>query len=593
MAMSHVPSVSQRLLRSTGLAAYVVLLSLACAPVAFAENASNPGKLQPEAPTLKCLGVYWLVAGDDNRNASVAVECRKADAPDGPWKKGLELFRVEKGSTLTLKPSENEWLFAGSIFDLDEGTEYELRLSLKDPDGGDTAKTLKLRTRSEPTAPKGMVERHVVPGDGGGTGTPDDPFKGLDEAVKRAQPGDLFLVHKGSYPADWKVACSGTQDKPIVFRGGVDGEALIEGPEKAVKPPGRGISAGDIHDVWFEKLSVRRVEYAIVAHRSQRIVVRRCHLYDVQYGFTCTNNDKTTEDFFLGDNVVEGPCTWPREKGIENPRGFQVGGRGHVICYNRVRGFADAIDTFHAKPCEAIDIYGNEISECTDDGIEMDYSERNTRCFRNRCTNVFQGISVQPIFGGPVYIFRNAMYNVVLEPFKMHNSPSGALMFHNTTVKKGMPLVLYSGEKVRNCVFRNNVFIGTDAKYAYETTAPMVDCDFDHDAFGGGPFGRFLKWNGKLYETFDDMVKKSPIEKHAVMVDPATAFASGIKQPADEKTQYDIQVNDLRLKEGCAAIDAGAVLPNINDGFQGKAPDIGAFELGEPLPHYGPRPEAK
>ena len=42
---------------------------------------------------------------------------------------------------------------------------------------------------------------------------------------------------------------------------------------------------------------------------------------------------------------------------------------------------------------------------------------------------------------------------------------------------------------------------------------------------------------------------------------------------------------------GAMTIDAGEVLPGFNDGFKGKAPDLGAYELGEELPHYGPRPE--
>jgi hypothetical protein len=45
----------------------------------------------------------------------------------------------------------------------------------------------------------------------------------------------------------------------------------------------------------------------------------------------------------------------------------------------------------------------------------------------------------------------------------------------------------------------------------------------------------------------------------------------------------------MALKAGCNAVDAGAVLPNINDGFTGAAPDLGAYELGQPLPAYGPR----
>jgi len=46
---------------------------------------------------------------------------------------------------------------------------------------------------------------------------------------------------------------------------------------------------------------------------------------------------------------------------------------------------------------------------------------------------------------------------------------------------------------------------------------------------------------------------------------------------------------DFRLKPGSPAIDAGVVLPTINDDFSGRAPDIGAYESGKPIPHYGPR----
>jgi hypothetical protein len=45
------------------------------------------------------------------------------------------------------------------------------------------------------------------------------------------------------------------------------------------------------------------------------------------------------------------------------------------------------------------------------------------------------------------------------------------------------------------------------------------------------------------------------------------------------------------LKNGGGAIDAGQPLPGINDGFAGKAPDLGAYELGQPLSMYGPKKE--
>ena len=112
--------------------------------------------------------------------------------------------------------------------------------------------------------------------------------------------------------------------------------------------------------------------FGIVAHGSQRIVVRRCHIHSVDYGFTATRNEPLTTDFFLADNVVEGPSTWPRTKGIEDVRGVQVTGTGHVVCYNRIRGFADAIDTFPSVRCAAIDFHNNDISEMTDDAISVD-----------------------------------------------------------------------------------------------------------------------------------------------------------------------------------------------------------------------------
>ena len=268
---------------------------------------------------------------------------------------------------------------------------------------------------------------------------------------------------------------------------------------------------------------------------------------------------------------------------------MQLTGSGIVVAYNRIRGFKDGMDTFPSRYCSAIDFHNNEVSECMDDGCEMDFSERNTRCYNNRFTNVFQGISEQPIFGGPTYIFRNALYNVRVEPFKLHHNgspqhgvdwaPSGALIFHNTVVKKDDPWILWAGAPVYNCVTRNNLFVG-NGRRAVDMEALMVECDFDYDGFGGGPWPVFMKWNKVWYKDLEEIKAKAPVEKHAVFVDAPTTFATGIDRPADVLKTFDFTKNDLRLKDGTAAIDAGEVLPNINDGFKGKAPDLGAYELG-------------
>jgi hypothetical protein len=52
---------------------------------------------------------------------------------------------------------------------------------------------------------------------------------------------------------------------------------------------------------------------------------------------------------------------------------------------------------------------------------------------------------------------------------------------------------------------------------------------------------------------------------------------------------YEASDFDFSLVRGSAAIDAGMVLPNVTDGFGGRAPDLGALERGKDSPHYGPR----
>ncbi len=547
-----------------------VLLCLAVAAPGLAENATKPIRLIEELPTLKCLGVRWLVAGDANRNARVEVAYRKAGTPD--WRKALDLFRVDpKGMRPAARPPEGQFLFAGSVFGLEEATDYEVKLSLKDPDGGDAEQVLRMRTWAEPKLPLHSSAIPVTPAD-------------FASALAKAKPGDVLRLAKGVYKGTFRPP-NGEPGKPVALVG-EDG-AIFNGDGKA-----NCIGAAGSHDVMLEGLAFRNATWALNFNASSRITVRRCTITDCEYGFVSQSNGDRQERILIADCTMKGPSAWPRAKGIENARGIQISGQGHVVCYNRIYGYADAIDTFSTYPCSSIDFYGNEISECTDDGIEMDYSEHNTRCFENRLTNCFQGISTQPIWGGPVYIFRNAIYNLGLETFKMHNNPSGALYFHNTSVKEGMPLVLYTGEPVTNFVTRNNLFIGTTANYGYENTARMRDCDFDYDGFGG-EWKVFLKWNTARYITMEECRDKAPVYKHALRVNPATLFASGLKPPADVKTQFDPKANDLRLKEGSDAIDAGVPLPNINDGFSGKAPDLGAYELGAALPRYGPRPQGQ
>ena len=578
------------------IARLVLCASFAGASLVSVDRGAQPAA-EPvlEPPTLRSLGVYWLIQGDSNKNATVGVAYRKTG--ESIWQEGPPLFRVERGAhqagdyPSAIDVPEQAWLFAGSLLLLDSDTAYELRLTLTDPDGDHAQSVLNGRTMAEPVVAPGGPVAHVIPGTGGGTGSSSDPYRGLVTAQQAARPGNTFLLHQGRYDGTFLISRSGEPGRPIVWQAAGDGEARIDGQGAAGQRPTKVISANDIHDVWLDGLTICNGDYGVVAHESAQLVIRRCHIFGCDYGVTLTRNQSgQCRGCFITDNVLEGPSTWPRSKGIENARGVQITGFGHVVCFNRIRGFADAIDTVPSRYCHAIDIHNNDLSELTDDGIEMDYSQRNTRCFHNRLTNVFQGISAQPVYGGPVYVFRNVIYNLIGEPFKLHNSPSGLLLIHNTCVKQGMPAGLWTSDAVRNSVSRNNLFVGTEASYAFESTAPMIDCDFDYDGFAGRSWTNFLKWNGVRYPNLESVRQQAPVYRHAVQILQPGVFASNIGPPTDPDRISDHRTVDLRLAADSAAIDRGDTLVGFGHRYRGLAPDLGAYECDDPPIRYGPRP---
>lgn len=555
-----------------------------------------------DPPTLRSLGFYWIISDDEAHPAAVRVDYRKSGADT--WKQGPPLFRSERGpfkdeggkpKPLAVDLPAGAHLFAGSILLLDADTSYEVRLTLSSGDGSVVKRLLHGRTVAEPALPSGMVERHVVPGDGGGSGTRTDPFRGLKAAESASRPGNLFLVHSGIYAAPFYVRHSGQPGRPIVWRGAGDGDTVIDAKRPHDHLTDHAVEARGVHDVWFEKLSICNAYSGICGHESARLVVRRCHLYGVLCGVYATGDESgNLGELFIADNLIEGIMPWPATDkqwhDLPESRGIWISGRGSDICYNRVHHCKDGIDLDDCRACVSNDIHNNDVSEVFDDGSEMDGSDRNTRNFYNRYTNVLCGISFQPVYGGPVYAFRNVIYNIRNEPFKLHNSPSGAVIIHNTTVRAGSTLRVSTSDPFSNCFSRNNLFVGTGDR-AFDCSAPAVGCDFDYDGFAGWSGDVFLKWNNVKYATPADVRARSSIERHLQALDPARLFLSGAEAPRNELTVYDRTKIDLRLKPGGPAIDAGERLPGFNDGFNGMAPDLGALEAGTQPPHYGPRPE--
>src|SRR5687768_14409145 len=126
--------------------AFLVASMVSVSSAVAGNNAAPVGEPQLERPTLRSLGAYWIIRGDDNKNASVRVDYRKKGADD--WRQGPSLFRVEKGAHKSkehgsrLDVPKDAWLFAGSVVLLEPSTDYEIKLTLSDPDGGAATKQL-------------------------------------------------------------------------------------------------------------------------------------------------------------------------------------------------------------------------------------------------------------------------------------------------------------------------------------------------------------------------------------------------------------------------------------------------------------------
>ncbi len=564
----------------------VVCSVVVCAGDLWAGDGSVALTLEPELPTLHCLGFRWFVGGDDNGNALVTLRYRPAGEAD--WRQAMPLFRVESAAMQERRPPQGQTIHAGSIFTLTPDTEYEVQLELTDPDGGGEARTLTMRTWKEPEAPEPLRVFHVVPGEGGGTGTELSPFRGIAAADAAARPGDLMLLRAGVYLGPVSFTASGTGEAPIVWRA-VDGQVTVHGPRR-----GRAASAIGLEHVFFEGISIRNAQFAMDLSGSSHVTVRSCRFSEVGSGISA---DGQQQRLCIVDNVLEGLCSW-RKRAAGEYRAIQLSGTGHVVAYNRISGFKDGVDTRPPYPVRAIDIHNNDISECTDDGIELDFSEQNTRAYDNRLTNCSMGISFQPARGGPAYAVGNVLYNIGHESFKLHLTPprpghmtSGGVILHNTVVKKGVPFRVWSNEgPARYFYLRNNLLVGSEAPYAVELTCPIEESNWDYDAYVGGPFRSFAYWNKERYSSLDHFRSASGQETHGLVLPwSKELFASGTVVPADVASQYPVAANDLRLGARSPAIDRGVVLPSVNDGYTGSAPDLGAVEFGRPLPHYGPR----
>ncbi|MBU1701539.1 MAG: right-handed parallel beta-helix repeat-containing protein [Candidatus Eisenbacteria bacterium] len=572
----------------------MLLTCLSLTPVLAADSVM-PGEIEENA-TIENVDFKWFIEGDDNLDCSVQVEYRKGSLTE--WTPAQPLLRVEPGSYNddNIDPGN---LLAGSIFNLNPDTEYDFRLTLSDPDGGTAVETRTVRTRHVPQDPANPRIRYVIPGGGGGSGTEADPFQGISTANAAAEPGDIFILEPGVYTGVAALTTCGTPENPIVWRGTDVSQVIFDG-ESITKPVVDLTSSEYVH---LEQVSVIRPKHmAIRGYTTTGVVIRKC-MIDVTVPTTYEMGGiyllgAGHRDALISENIIQGHLNWEDGRD-EDAYAINVLGKGHVISFNEIYDWYDAIHigagdgSIETSSC---DVYGNEIYNCTDDGIETDGSRHNIRVYKNRFTNVLTGISCQPIYGGPVYIHHNVVYNWQLKPLKFHLWPTGIIVYNNTFV--GADPRGWGGGQWRNTIARNNLFLGgSNPGYSGNPICLYTEgvrADLDWNGWYQAYEGRFADFNGPLYPTLEDFQSATGMELNAKLIDISIFLDAeepilgpylgegGFFEPYDPGSQ------DLRLAPGCTAVDGGIILDNIHDNVSGLTADLGAYEEGYPIPGYGP-----
>lgn len=519
------------------------------------------GSANPLAiPTFHCLGLYWSPPGGA-AGKDVLVRYRHPGAAE--WKEGLPM-------RYNPIPNTDEDLadYRGSIVHLAPATRYEVRLTLA---GTPTSASLTASTWSEdfPIGQTVRVGGRDTPVAITDSGTPEAwrLYDGRGATIDVRHEHDQCITIDASYvilrgfTLKGAGAASNTRKSPI-------GAIQVTGGHDIV------IESCDISD--WGRLNPKtgfgfNCDSAILSNSATlaRLIVQRSRLHHPRWD---------------GSTWYE-PAYPTHTMGPQCISLFNTAGN-HVIRYNECFSdlehmYNDVIGggsngSFHGSPGPDSDIYGNLVSHCWDDGLEVEGGSRNVRVWDNYITQCMNMIGNAPASIGPLYIWRNVVTHSQSQPgaggmyfLKMGYAGSEDWMtgpmyiFHNTLFRSDewLPTGGLGGNRiVKHTVSRNNILhVRTPQGHSASAAKQNVDNDFDYDLYNGQvPQGH---------------------EAHGVRGEPVYAAGAGF-DPATKTGRF-------QLAPDSPGAGAGQPIPNFSDGYRGKAPDVGAHQRGAPAIQYG------
>jgi hypothetical protein len=465
-----------------------------------------------------------------------------------------------------------------------------------------------------------------------------------DAAVNRTVPLD------GTY----YLTADGTEEMPIAIKAAGDGEAIFDGDGNFALFDVKAADYTYFEGITFRNTEVAIAAGTQFIAGAKGLTVKRSRFENVGAGiftnYSGSSRFYIADNTFIGRNDPRHLIGWAGEfwtkfAGVDGqifpPKmasyvAVKLYGPGHVVAYNWIADFHDGINVetygnpdgslasgpgildgpkyppredWDRRPV-AIDFYNNYITNSHDNPIEADGSMHNVRILRNMLINhPSHAFCNQPTLGGPVYWIRNVAYNLPGGSTRLTTGAAGALFYNNTILSET------AVGAASNIHWRNNLMLGQNSAPAILSVNSFTSyTSSDYNGFRQNPGApTSFEWNGppvgviadftrpghaakletRRFGSLSEYATATGQDRHSVLVD-YDVFVNVRRLDAQDTATvqklYRADEFDFRLRQGSAAVDRGVALPTVTDGFTGGAPDLGALEIGQPLPHYGPRP---
>ncbi|WP_309006605.1 right-handed parallel beta-helix repeat-containing protein [Pelagicoccus sp. SDUM812005] len=528
-------------------------------------------------PTFDCIGLRWA---PKEGASDVVCSVRYREKGTSEWREALPLWFDDYVHEEAPQYRDE---YRGSIVGLRDGTRYEVELSLE---SGLARERIEVETWSSDF----KIARVVT----------------LPERLE-----ETLTIREGGNPKDGYVLYQASEGGTVIDGRNRD-DANVRVEANFVILRGLTLVGAARHGVHLGKVQNVVVEDCDISGWGQDLDDGWGRNFDSAiFHETKDGEEKTLQRIVIQNNRMHHPRSnsnsWMQAResrnGSRHPIGPQaisfINGEGEIVIrHNRIYSdwdhmFNDAMGEWHnfgygGFPVRDSDIYGNWVSHCWDDGLEIEGANLNVRVWGNVIDSTFGAIATAGTSVGPCYIFRNIYLRSRKGPdsyrgqffLKLGGEPRSEpyaqgriYVFHNTILQpepwEGTSessgaqagLKLSTGKKVQvNIQSRNNIlWLRHDTGHAIYDGQLSERNDFNYDLYNGKVLGH------------------ESSQSEGIVGVPV--FAEPLREGAGWA---------LPLAEDSPGFGEAVVLPNFNDDYSGEGPDMGAIESGKPLPDFFP-----